>query len=121
MNKIENMAQLQSEIKRLRALSKQQEIQIKNDLMEIREDLRPRNIFLNAFSSISGIKLNRKDLFRGGIAGGLAVLIQRLFLKAENKIEYKIYDFVDTVLEKLKNTVNKFAGPEAKRSERRED
>jgi len=121
MSKIENMDQLQSEIKRLRVISKQQEIQIKDDLMEIREDLKPHNIFLNALSSILGINLKKKEFFQDGIARGISVFIQRFILKAERKMENKIYDFVDTVLEKLKDVVNKFAGPEAKRRERREN
>ena len=121
MSKIENMEQLQSEIKRLRAISKQQELQIKNDLLEVREDLKPRNILLNAVSSISGVNMNKKDFFQDGIARGISIFIQRFILKAEKKMENKIYDFVDTVLEKLKATVNKYTGPEAKRDERREN
>jgi hypothetical protein len=121
MNKIKNLDQLQSEIKNLRNLTKQQELQIKNDLMEIREDFRPRNILLNALSSISGIKINKKEFLQGGIAGGLSVLIQRFVLKAEKKMENKIYDFVDSILDKANNLVNKFAGHDARRSERNDD
>jgi len=121
MAKIENLYQLQSEIKRLRELTKQQEIRIKNDLVEIREDLRPRNILLNVISSISGINFKKKDFFKGGIAGSLSILIQRFILKAEKKMENKIYDFVDSILDKVNNLVNKFSGYEARRSERRDD
>ena len=121
MSKIENLGQLQAEIKRLRTLKKLKEIQIKNDLLEIREDLKPKNIFLNALSSVSGIKINKKEFFQDGIAKGISVLIQRVILRMENKIESKIYDFVDTALDKVKNLVNKFAGHDAKRSERREN
>jgi hypothetical protein len=121
MAKIENLEQLQSEIKRLRVLTIQQEVLIKNDLMEIREDIKPRNIILNILSSITGVNINKKIFLKGGIAGGMSVLIQRLILKAEKKMENKMYDFVDGILDKVNSVVNKFSGSEARRSERRDD
>jgi hypothetical protein len=120
MNKIEDIGQLQSEIKRLRDLAKQREQQIKNDLKEIREDLKPQNILWNSLSSITGIKTDKKEFFKDGVASGLSVLFQRFVLKTEKKVEGKIYDVVDAVFDRIKTFVSKFASQDAKREERKD-
>ena len=121
MTKIENLEQLQDEIKKLRELAKKQELQIKNDLFEIRDDLKPQNILLNALSSLTGIKINKKEFFQEGILSGLSLFLRRFVLKTEKKMENKFYDVVDGMLDKFKSLVNKFAGPDARRAERRDD
>lgn len=120
MKKIETISQLRGEIARMQIVAKQQEQIIKNDLKEIREDLRPENIFWNAFSSFTGIKMSKVEFFKDGIAFGLSLILQRFVLKTEKKLENKVYDFVDSLFERVKNMVNKFTGSEAKRSERKE-
>src|SRR6185369_12539978 len=96
MNKIENLDQLRAEIRRMKSLAKLQEQQIKNDVQGIREDLKPENIFWNAITSLTGIKMNKSEFFQDGIAYGLSLLLQRFVLKTEKKVESKVYDFVDS-------------------------
>lgn len=121
MQQIENLEQLRSEISRVKAIAKNQERQIKNDLKDIREDLKPENILWNAVSSFTGIKINKNDFFKDGIAYGLSLIIQRYILKTEKKVENKIYTAVDSIFERVKSFVNKFTSAEAKRSERKEE
>ena len=121
MKKIENIEQLRAEIERLKIIATQQEKQLKNDFKEIREDLRPENLLWNTLSSLTGIKMSKNEFFKDGIAFGLSLILQRFVLKTEKKVEGKVYDFVDTIFERVKNLVNKFTNHDAKRSERREE
>jgi len=121
MTKIENVEQLRAEIARLKIVAKQQEGQLKNDLKEIREDLKPGNLLWNALSSITGIKMSKSEFFKDGIIYGLSIILQRFILKTEKKVEYKAYDFVDSIFERVKNMVNKFTSQDAKRDERNEE
>lgn len=120
MNQIENIVQLRSEIGRLKKVAKEQEQVIKNDIKEIRENLRPENIFWNSLSSFTGIKMNKEEFFKDGIAYGLSLILQRFILKTEKKVENNVYDFVDSIFDRVKNLVHKFSGSEARRSERKE-
>ncbi len=121
MKQIENLEQLRQEIGRVKAIAKTQEHQIKNDLKEIREDLKPENLFWNAVSSFTGIKINKNELFKDGIAYGLSLIIQRYILKTEKKVENKIYNVVDSVFDRVKSFVSKFTSAEAKRDERKQE
>jgi hypothetical protein len=121
MNKIENLEQLRAEISRMKTVAKNQEAVIKSDLKNIREDLKPGNIFKNIISSLTGIRLNKDDFFKDGIAYGLSLIIQRYILKTEKKMENKIYSVVDSIFDRVKNFVNKFTTADAKRSERNEE
>lgn len=120
MNKMENVNQLHAEIARLKKIAKVQEQQIKSDLKEIREDLRPEAIFWNTLSSVTGIKMNKSEFFKDGIVYGISMMVQRFVLKTEKKMENKAYDFVDSIFERVKNLVNKFTNADAKRGERKE-
>ena len=120
MNKMENVNQLHAEIARLKKIAKVQEQQIKSDLKEIREDLRPEAIFWNTLSSVTGIKMNKSEFFKEGIVYGISMMVQRFVLKTERKMENKAYDFVDSIFERVKNLVNKFTNADAKRGERKE-
>ena len=93
MNKIENAEQLRTEIYRLKNIASQQQEQIKNDVKAIREDLKPENIIWNTLSSITGIKINKSDFFKEGIAVGIYVLIQRFILKKERNIQKENLNF----------------------------
>jgi len=121
MKKIENLEQLRVEITRLKVVAKQQEAQLKNDVKEIREDLKPENILWNAISSWTGIKVNRNEFFKDGIAYGLSLIVQRFILKTEKKVEEKAYDFVDGIFDRVKNVVNRFTNHEAKREQRKSE
>lgn len=120
MKKIETISHLRAEIARVQIVAKEQEQLIKNDLKEIREGLKPENIFWNALSSFTGIKMSKAEFFKDGIAFGLSLILQRFVLKTEKKIENKVYDFIDSLFDRVKSMVNKFSGSEAKRSERKE-
>jgi hypothetical protein len=121
MTKIKNIEHLEAEIERLRLLSKSQEQQLKKNLMEIREDLRPENILMNFISSLTGIRFEKKEFFKNGIAYALSFIIQRFVLKTEKKIEEKAYDFLDSLFEKIKSFMGKHTSHEAKREERKEN
>jgi len=120
MNKFNNVNELRAEITRLKLVAKQQEQAIKNDLKEIRKDLKPENILWNAVSSLTGIKMDKKEFFKDGIVYGLSIILRRFVLKSEKKVENVAYDFLDNIFDRVKNLVNKFAGHEAKRGERNE-
>jgi len=120
MKRIENVEQLRAEISRLKIVAKQQEAQLRSDVSEIREDLKPENLLWNSLTSLTGIKVNRNEFFKDGIAYGLSLIIQRYILKTEKKLESKAYDFVDGIFDRVKNIVSKFTNHDAKRGERRE-
>jgi len=101
-NKIKNREELLVEIQRLQLLADEQEKIIRTDIAEIREQLRPKNILLNAFQSITGIHVNTKDLFVNGIGAGLLLLLRKTLSKAESKAEDKIYEFADNVTERIR-------------------
>lgn len=121
MTKIENTDQLHAEIARLKIVAEIQEDQLKNDLKEIREDLKPGNLVWNALSSLTGIKMSKSEFFKDGIVYGLSIILQRFILKTEKKVEHKAYDFVDSIFERVKNMVNKFTSQDAKRDEREDE
>jgi len=119
MNKIKNLEQLRKEINRMQGVAKEQEQQLKDDLKAIREDLKPANIFWNTVSSLSGIKMDKNEFFKDGIAYGLSLLIRRFILKSEKKMENKVYDVVDSIFDRVKSFVTRFANHDARREERK--
>jgi hypothetical protein len=121
MNKIENVNQLDVEIKRLRTAAKEQEVQLKNHLKDIREDFRPENILINSLASVTGIKIDKKEFFKEGLAYALSIIIQRFVLKTERKIEDRTYEFLDNVFERIKRFMGKHTSTDAKREQRKED
>ena len=121
MNKIENIYHLEAEIKRLREVAKQQEVQLKNNFKDIRDDLRPENILLNSLASITGIKIDNKEFFKEGFAYALSIIIQRFVFKTERKIEERTYEFLDTIFERIKKFMGKNSSTEAKQEQRKED
>lgn len=120
MNKIENAAQLNTEIARLKALAKVQEQQLRSDVKELKEELKPHNILLKSISSFTGIRVDKKEYLKEGLAYALSLIAQSYILKTESKIEERAYEFVDSVFEKIKKFMNKFTSHEAKREERNE-
>lgn len=120
MTNVENLKQLHAEIDRLKSVAKIQEEQIKSDLKEIREDFRPENIFLKTLSALTGIRMNKNEFFKNGIAYGLSLIVQRFILKTERKMENRAYDFVDSIFDRIKNFIHQFTNADAKRSERKE-
>lgn len=121
MAKIENIHQLQAEIERMEGVCKQQETKLRKDLQELKEDFNPLNIILGTISSLTGVKLDRKEFMKDGIGLGLSLFFQRLILKAEKAVENKVYDFVDTAVEHLKKFMSKAVDPSERRKARMEE
>ena len=121
MSRIENVAQLHAEIARLKGKVKEQEKDLRNEMFELKDKLKPVNLLVSTLSGLTGIKISGKEFMKDGIAIGLALLAQRFILKTERKLEHKVYDFIDSLMDKVRVFMEKFAGPEARRSERRQD
>lgn len=105
---IHTIDQLHGEIARLSALAKDQEQRIKEDVKQIREELRPENLAVSALSAITGIRLNRNEFLKKGFSVGIGLLLQRFVFKTESKLEQKVYHWLDFAFDRLKNLVNKF-------------
>src|ERR1041385_3090359 len=121
MSKISNAAELRAEILRLQKQEREQKEKIKNGIKEIGEELKPANILMGLVSSIFGIRIDKNEFLKDGIAYGISLILQRFILKAEKKFENKIYDWVDTVFERIKHFMNNFTEPSARRDERKEE
>ena len=121
MNKIENVAQLHAEMARLKGKVKEQEKELRNEIMAISERLRPVNLLVSTLSNFTGVKMTGKEFMKDGMAIGLALLAQRFILKTERKLEHKVYDFIDSLMDKVRVFMEKFVGPNARKSERRQE
>ena len=120
MSRISNVSELRTEIARLKKVAEEQKLQIKNDVQDIGESLEPSNLLFSFLSSVTGIHIDKNELFKDGIAYGISLLIQRYVLKAEKEIEHKIYEWVDTLFVRIKDFMNRHTDSSAKREERRE-
>jgi len=118
MKKIETREQLQAEISRLETLAKNQEEDLRKQLREVRNQFRPENMAINALSSLTGIKINKNEFLKNGIAVGLSLVLQRFIFKTETNLERKIYSWVDELFDKAKSIINKFSKTGAVGSER---
>ncbi len=121
MTGINNLTELRSEISRLRQVARDQELQLKKDVTDIGESLKPQNILLSTISSLFGITLDKKEFLKDGIAYSISLLLQRFILKTEKKMEHKIYEWVDTLFVRIKDFMNRHSDPSARRREREED
>ena len=120
MSRINNITELRAEILRLQKTELEQKEKIKNDIKEIREELKPANILMNTVSSIFGVHIEKNEFLKDGIAYGISLIIQRYILKTEKKIENKIYEWVDTMVERVKHFMNRFTEPSERREARKE-
>lgn len=118
MKKIETREQLQAEISRLETLAKNQEDDLRKQLREVRNQFRPENMAINALSSLTGIKINKNEFLKNGIAVGLSLVLQRFIFKTETNLERKIYSWVDELFDKVKSIINKFSNTGSVGSER---
>ena len=121
MSKINNITELRSEILRLQKQEKEQREKLKNGVKEIPEELKPANLFMNFISSLFGVHVEKNEFLKDGIAFGISLIIQRFILKTEKKFENKIYDWVDTMVKRIKHFMNRFTEPSARREERKEE
>ena len=108
IKKIENISELRLEIKRLRELSKVQEEVIREDVADIKESLKPKNILMDALESITGLKFDKKSIFENGLSAGLLLLVKKYISKAESKAEDTVYEIADRVFEKIRHFISKY-------------
>ncbi|HRH64991.1 MAG TPA: hypothetical protein PLU53_01710 [Bacteroidia bacterium] len=118
MKKIENSEQLRAEIARLEELAKSQEQGLRVQIRGLREEFRPANMVMNAVSSMTGIKINKNEFLKNGLAFGLSMVLQRFVFKTETSFERKIYGWVDELFDKVKSVINKFSTAGSVGSER---
>src|SRR5437867_2168452 len=85
--KIENMDQLKAEIQRLEARSEELKSTLKNDLEEIKEELKPTNLLIDAVADISKIKFSRETFSSNGWADGVRSIIEQVIAKAGKTVE----------------------------------
>jgi len=121
MAQIENIQQLRAEIQRIEGVCKEKEQKLRADLQELKEDFNPLNILLKTISSFSGVKLDRKDFMKDGLGLGLSLFFQRLILKAEKTVENKVYDLVDSTVERIKKFVTGMVDPSERRKARMDE
>jgi len=120
MSRINNIRELRAEIVRLKKISDEQKQQLRDDVKEIGESLKPSNLFFSFLSSVTGIRMDKNEFLKDGIAYGISLLIQRYILKSERKIEAKIYEWVDTIFIKVKDFMNRHTDPSSRREERKD-
>jgi hypothetical protein len=104
--KINNYLELKSEIQRLEAKSKRQEIILHDKFRAVREGLKPHNLIMNSIASVTGIPFNKSDIVKKGALIALTYLVQRFMRNSEIRIETAISDFIL----KLKNKFKDFFG-----------
>lgn len=121
MARIENIDHLRKEIVRLKKLTGEQEVQLRADFENVKEDMKPMNLLLRGLSSITGIGLNKNVFMKDGVFYGFSLLLQRLVLKAEKKAEETVYKFVDVLFDKIQDFVSKHTSHDARKEERREN
>ena len=119
---IKNLAELKAEIKRLQELSAVQEKIIREDVTDIRESLKPKNLLLDGLSSITGIKIDKNNFLTGGITAGLLLLFRKYISKAEANAEDSFYKMTDRLFERVRHFLSTFMNvrrhyPESKENE----
>lgn len=88
---ITNRAELRQEVRRLRQEVKEQEKGLREEVKSIREQLQPQHLLINALSAATGIRIDKNEFLRNGLAVGLSMVLQRFIFKSETTIENKIY------------------------------
>ena len=120
MSKINNITELRAEILRLQKQENEQREKLKNGVKEIREELKPAHLLMNFVSSLFGVRIEKNEFLKDGIAYGISLIIQRYILKTEKKFEQKIYDWVDVMFGRIKHFMNHFTNQEERRNARKE-
>jgi hypothetical protein len=106
--KIENAGDLRAEIRRLKELSVVQENVIREDIAEIRERLKPKNILVEGLASITGINFDTKNIFEGGLSAGLLLILRRYISRMETKAEDTVYSLADRLFERIRHFISKY-------------
>ena len=105
--KIENITQLRAEIARMKSVAKQQEEVVNKNFMRVQNDLKPENILKNAFSRMTGFDSKGNGVLQDVLKFGLSMLLQRFAIRAESKVEEKIFDVLGTAVERFKHLFKK--------------
>src|SRR3954467_9614380 len=119
--RIENIEQLNTEIRKLEVKSVELKAQLKQDYEEIKEELKPLNILIDTVSDITGFKINRESLFEKGFAIGLQILMQRMFQLAESGVEKQVGAIIDKASTIISQLYNKFFHKHKKQASPEED
>ena len=106
---ITNRAELRQEVRRLRQEVKEQEKGLREEVKSIREQLQPQHLLINALSAATGIRIDKNEFLRNGLAVGLSMVLQRFIFKSETTIENKIYSWIDDIFNKLRFFMGKAA------------
>jgi hypothetical protein len=114
-SKIENMDQLKAEIQRLEARSAELKSTLKNDMEEIKEELKPANLLIDAISDISKIKFSRETFSKNGFAEGIRSIIEQVIQKAGKTVEDRAHGIVDKVFDRLNGFVETIFNHQKKR------
>jgi hypothetical protein len=109
MAKIENAEQLRAEINRLQTEVKEKELKLRSDLMHMKDQLKPENILMNSITSLTGVRVDKSEFFKNGLAMGISLVLQRFVFKTESTIERKVYSWIDEIFDRVKNYINKFS------------
>jgi len=115
---IRNIDDLRSEIDRLKGQAKEQEQAIRQDYDRLKESLRPENLLLSALSGLTGIRINKGEFFRHGLAMGINLVLGRFLYKTEDTIERKLYKWIDKIFHGLRNFAESFSKTGSVRSEK---
>jgi hypothetical protein len=116
--RISNKNDLKNEIRRLRALSQSQEKQLLEAINQMTESLKPENLLLKSFSSLTGININKDEFLKNGFKVGISLILQRYLLKKEILFERKLYDWMDSIFNRVRSYTSKFSNVRAERMEK---
>jgi len=105
--KIENITQLRAEIARMKSVAKQQEEVVSKNFLKVQNDLKPENILKNAFSRMTGLDSKGNGVLQDILKFGLSLFLQRFAIRAENKVEEKIFDLLASAAERFKHLFKK--------------
>ncbi|MFM2136347.1 MAG: hypothetical protein RL021_1747 [Bacteroidota bacterium] len=118
---IRSLEELRGRIRQLKSEASEQELQIRSDYDRIKEEFRPENILMNALAKMTGININRSEFFRNGIAVGISLVLKRFIFKTENSFEKKVYSWIDSFFDRIRDVANKFTKSGSVRAEKIED
>jgi hypothetical protein len=105
--KIDNIKQLRAEIARLKAEAELQEQKINFNFQSIQESLRPENIIKNLFARITSENSAAKNILLRAMNFGLSLFLQRFAVRAEHKVEEKIFDLLGSAFSRFSHFFKK--------------
>lgn len=103
---IENKNQLRREIIRLQSEVSINETQFKERIKEMREELRPQTLIINALTDITGFDFGKGDFFKSGLLATISIVLHRFIHKQESALEKKIVAWAKSILDKLRDFNN---------------